>query len=243
MKEIFINTIVMLGAGYDDQLSFLADLATLALPISGVEVRQELFSEDSQRRLAELAQVRRLAEKQGWQVRYSIPRGLFEEYGVTESLPQWQAEAAQLQAVSVKMNIGQLAGIEKTTAKELQTGSMLLTIENDQTEANGRLQPVKTALASIQKQDLPLGYTFDLGNWPVMGEVATDCFSELRSAITIFHLKNVNDHKETTLLDQGVLDWRDYLQELDCPVGIEYPMTLEELKNEVELVKEVMQLG
>lgn len=242
MEDLFINTIAMLGDGIKDQQLFLEKLAQLKPPIKGVEVRKEFFAPEPKKREGELLAILETGKQNGWEIRYSIPEPLFTAEGLNPDFAQWKKEAELLQAVSVKMNIGDLTGIAQVTKEQLMPLPFQLTIENDQTPENGYLDPVLRALKRIEEQALPIGYTFDLGNWAVMGEDAAESFAKTKERITIFHLKNVDEQQRTTLLDEGIFDWRHFLTG-SWPVGIEYPMHLTEVNSEAEKAKEAIQNG
>lgn len=242
MKNIFINTIVMLGDGYQDQNDFLKALAKLELPINGVEVRREYFSEEAAVRRTQLLAVLETGKLNNWELRYSVPESLFLEDGLNPSLSEWLEEAAILNAKSLKVNIGELAGIQRADRNALLNLPVKLTVENDQTPENGHLEEVVTALETIKSAELSVGYTFDLGNWQVMGEDAEKALQQTKDYITIFHLKNMDEQKQTGLLDDGSLAWREFLNP-KWPIGLEYPLNVSDIKNELAKVEEAITNG
>lgn len=236
MQPIMINTIVMLGEEGLDQATFVKRLAQAGPVIGGVEIRQELLPQDEFARKAFFLELLETGTQKNWQLFYSVPQSLFTTTGLNPLLENWLAEAAAFGAVSVKVNIGEVAGIKAVHPQELtnllSNYQLQLTIENDQTEANGRLQPVTEALAEVTAASLPVGYTFDVGNWLVMGEDLQQAFIKLQQQTTVLHLKNVASNRQTTLLDDGSVAWRDYLL-AKVPVILEYPMAFTEIAGEV----------
>ncbi|WP_265458020.1 sugar phosphate isomerase/epimerase family protein [Enterococcus sp. HY326] len=244
MGNIFVNTIVKEGTPYQDQTAFVKALAELPLSLSGIEVRREYFSKIPAEKQQEFLEILETGKLKNWQLRYSIPEPLFVADGLNPDLSEWLAEAESLAAVSMKLNIGSLAGLQKVSRGQLEKllpKELTVTIENDQTEENGKLAAVLKALTIIEEQQLPLGYTFDLGNWVVMGEDPEAAFQQVKEKITIFHLKNIFQG-QPVLLDQGELNWRKFLAP-EWPTGIEYPMSLMELEQEYQKVQEVIENG
>lgn len=241
MKNIFINTIVNNKKDSISQVDFLKKIDHKNIDIKGIEVRRELFSNQSVIRKKEFLAILEIGLQNEWDIFYSVPESLFTTYGVNENLTLWLDEADKMKAISIKCNIGDLSGIKKADKEELDSllaeYRVQLTIENDQTEVNGKYITTKTAIDLIQKRELPIGYTFDLGNWVIMKEEASEVFASLREHITILHLKNVNSFMETTLLDEGIIDWQNYLLS-EKPIVIEYPMEMEEIGEECKRVQE-----
>lgn len=236
MQPIMINTIVMLGEKQMDQRAFVKRLAQAGPVIEGVEIRQELLPVDEDTRKAFFLELLETGTQKDWQFFYSVPQSLFTDQGLNPQLESWLAEAAAFKAASVKVNIGEVAGIAAVEPTELAAllakYQVRLTIENDQTEANGRLKSVTEAIAAVAKGQLPIGYTFDIGNWLVMEEDLDLAFAQLKEKMTVLHLKNIDEKLETTLLDEGTAAWQSYLPK-EVPVILEYPMAFAAIADEV----------
>jgi sugar phosphate isomerase/epimerase len=149
----------------------------------------------------------------------------------------------------IKFNIGDLANLDIYEIKKLKdiinNFSIKVTIENDQTPENGTLKSVTSAMNIINNNSIPIGYTFDLGNWYWQNEDPNNAFAILISKITVFHLKNIDFydiHPTTTLLSEGKINWRLMFNKIskDLPVILEYPIRKENRSGEVEQVKEVL---
>lgn len=242
--NLLLNTIISLEEELSQQ-DFVQQVAALDLPIAGIELRYEYFPETKDERQAVFQEFLETGKHKDWQTFLSIPLPLFTTNGLHPDLELFLREAEQLNVRSVKMNIGDLTGISQVKTSELtallDSYQINLTIENDQTEENGHYGPVKTALTAIEEQGLPVGYTFDLGNWLVMEEDPYQAFNALKPYITVFHMKNLQD-KQTTLLEEGALDWRKFLG-LPVPYVLEYPMTVAQIPGEVAKMKEAEQRG
>lgn len=239
MSDIFLNTIIKNGTSYDEQVDFVRAISKMGLDISGIELRREFFSNSSSERDEQFACIKSIGNQNRWQLRYSIPESMFDNNGLNPEICNYIDEVEKLGAISLKLNIGDLEGIKKVSLDYLKStlpDNVLITVENDQTEKNGVLEEVLQALELIEEKNFPIGYTFDVGNWLVMGEDAEEAFIKLKNKITLIHLKNTLDG-DTVLLNQGELNWRKFISK-EWPIGIEYPMDMVDLKKEYQLIKE-----
>ena len=176
-----------------------------------------------------------------WDTLLSIPDNLFTSEGLSPKIEFYLQEATQLGAQRIKLNIGDINGISQTSPQELQdlltTYPIAINIENDQSLANGLFKVVAEEIKQIEEIGLPISYTFDAGNYGVLKEDAAAAFAALKEATSIFHVKNIDEKGQATLLNEGIMDWQAYL-ELDVPYVLEYPMALSELMNELKIFKE-----
>lgn len=242
MKKVYLNTVIALADGLT-QSEFTDYLVKRAIEVDGIEYRYELFSEDKQLRQSEFLKFLETGKLKKWEVLLSIPDDLFHSEGLNPKLDDYLKEAELLGAHRIKLNIGQVSGITKTPPQELKRRleyyHTAINIENDQTQANGTLAIVLKAINLINETGLPIGYTFDAGNFGVMKEDAEDAFNKLSAATSIFHVKNINHLGQATLLNNGIMDWKSYLN-LDIPYVLEYPMAMDDLKNELTIFKEAL---
>lgn len=240
MKKIYLNTIISLGESLTQQ-EFSDFLAQSQLEIDGIEYRYEMFAQDTATRSQEFLQFLETGKLKNWDVLLSIPSPLFTAEGLTPDFDTYLQAASQLGAQRIKMNVGELSGITKVDVEEftalLQEYHLKVNIENDQTEANGRLSFIKEALETITDHGLPIGYTFDAGNFTVMGDDADQAYRLLKAHATVVHVKNVNQDLGNSLLDDGIIPWRSQL-DLEVPHVLEYPMSLSELETELKLFRE-----
>lgn len=239
MPKIFINTIVK-----EENLTqneFLQRLSELSLPIAGVEIRRELLSSVPEEREAELLEIDELAKKNDWTMMYSVPESLFLKEEINPDFYRWVKELQLFDGKSMKVNTGEVASIASVDGKKLKeivkgTG-IRVTIENDQTAENGTFAATKKAVEKIAQAGLPIGYTFDVGNWLVMKESPEEAYRQLRQSIHVIHLKNMNREQQAVLLDEGLADWPLFVKEQEIIV-LEYPMMLVDLPEEIKRVLE-----
>jgi sugar phosphate isomerase/epimerase len=118
--------------------------------------------------------------------------------------------------------------------------SIKLTIENDQTKDNGRVNKIKTFLQLSEKLGMKISCTFDMGNWLWQKEDPVENANSLKPYITYIHLKDViiGDTPQAAFLDEGIIPWRSILEIFDenVPVALEYPCSpdvLARLKSEI----------
>lgn len=230
MNELFLNTIV----NADQELSqseFLTKISTSHLEFQGVELREELLESDPARETT----IKSLADSNQWTLYLSIPDDLFTNQGLSNRLEEVCQRAQRLGVRSLKWNLGLVEGIDQVDSVKLKNTlasyNVELTIENGQAPSNGSLETMEKALLWIEKNKLPIGFTFDLGNWTHVNQNAKEAFDHLKDKITRFHVKNVNSKGSPVLLDEGINNWLEFLG-LDIPYILEYRMTDEELEKE-----------
>lgn len=242
MAKIYINTIVGIKENLS-QLELIKTLGEMAVEIDGIEIRDEMFSENEGTKQEELDEIMQIAEENKWDLLISYPADLFDADGLTQEAIDILKQVDNYGFKHVKFNTGIPDGILKVDSKAAQeffdSLRTKVTIENGQEELIGQFKHVKTALENIQEQNLPIGFTYDMGNWAVMGEDPKEAFHHLKDFITIFHIKNVNQDGEVTLLDDGIISWRQ-LMVLDVPYIIEYPMPVADITSEVNKLKEAV---
>ncbi|MDD9147947.1 TIM barrel protein [Sporolactobacillus sp. CQH2019] len=231
MRDLYVNTLVykkLLDTGAKKQSELFADVKRLGA--SGIECRREYFSENV--KPEDIQRCGKQAVQTGLSVLYSVPEKLFIDGSVSPDLEKYLQEGGMIGARSVKLNIGEPDGIDKNGACEIarlvDSYRIELTIENDQTLANGRLNFVSDTLELLHKLSIPVGYTFDLGNWLWLHEDPQNALKKVGARATVFHLKNVSssDGPHTVPLDDGEIDWRRAIRACpeDIPLVMEYPI-------------------
>ncbi|MFD0896330.1 sugar phosphate isomerase/epimerase family protein [Loigolactobacillus binensis] len=238
--KVSINTAVFLTdlQAQTSQLDCLRRLTDSA--IAAIEVRGEFFKPKTKD--AELAAISTLCQQQHWQFYYSVPEELFQGDHLNPTLAATLKMAQQYHIKALKFSLGNITNI--TTAdlialrQQLAATTIQVTIEN-QPNANGILATFAQRLAWLKQQQLPLGYTFDAGNWCWVATDPLAAFMQVQPAITIFHLKAIRA-RTTVLLDTQPADWQQMLNRLaaDIPVFLEYAIPAEQLAAQIALVNQ-----
>lgn len=231
MRDLYINTLVykkLLDTHKKKQSELFADVQRLG--VSGIECRREYFIENG--KPADLEHSGKQAARTGLNVFYSVPEKLFVNGDVTPGLEKYFQEGRILGAQSIKLNIGEPEGIGADDARKI--GSLVdsyridVTIENDQTLENGRLEFVSDTLRVLKNLNVPVGYTFDLGNWLWLNEDPEAAAKTAGRFATVFHMKNVSSAGglHTVPIDDGDIDWHQalYACPKSIPLVIEYPI-------------------
>lgn len=242
MTKILVNTAVFEndvknGASQLDMIKKITDLG-----IDGVEVRGEFFNDN---RDEELSSLKDLAQSKNWLLYFSIPEQLFVNNKVNENLNDYLELATKYSIGSLKISLGEIDTLTDELINDLKNilspYSVQLTIENEQND-HGHMDHVLAINEEIKQAGLPIGYTFDAGNWYWIDEDPEKAMDKLNSYVTILHLKNIQN-KGTVLLDKGATNWKNLISAVspDVPVAIEYPMTLDELKSEFKLVQDAIE--
>jgi len=211
---------------------WFARLATEA-GADAVEVRGELLREDGLHdELALLAPFTAV---------YSEPLVLWTEEGEldTGALERGITRAKHLGAPRLKMSIG---GWRKASADSLadlrsilaEHPAIELLIENDQTESGGTLGALQAFFAAADAAGLPLGMTFDMGNWHYLGECPLRAADALASRVRYVHCKGVQRLPAKWVavpMTQSIAPWRAVLRALPAtvPHAIEYPLMGDDL--------------
>ncbi|MBW3088743.1 sugar phosphate isomerase/epimerase [Bifidobacterium sp. 82T24] len=249
MTALGINTLVYLSdlANGVPQSTLLPRIADLGAGLA--EVRREYIvgadGIDADVEFDRIAAARRAG---GLGLFYSVPEVITAEGAANPELATYFAEARRMGAKNVKLNQGDvkdvsadvLHGIDALAAEY----GVSVTIENDQTPENGTFVCTASSLENIKDAGSAIGYTFDLGNWLWRDEDPDAAFAALHGFITVFHLKNANGAEKredlvTTMLDDGVIDWRELVAQLgdDVPVFLEFPIPADRVAEQFDIVR------
>ena len=202
----------------------------------GVEVRGELLRDAA----SELPAIGRVARERSLALVYSSPEGLWQADGAldTAALERALHAARQLGAPRLKMSIGGFgrdsAGGVSTLAQALRSAGIELVIENDQTVAAGTLAPLQSFFASAAAHDLPLGMTFDMGNWHWTGECPLEAARACSAHVVYVHWKGVQRQPQRWVAvprADSAAPWRTILRAMPrgLPWAIEYPLQGDDL--------------
>lgn len=239
--NVSINTAVFLKEidSGENQLSCLKRLQ--GLPISNIEVRGEMFQEDTKDE--EMKQICLLCADNNWKYFYSIPDELFKLDHVNEQLGEYLNMAEKYHIDQLKISLGNMEKISDQQltelSKQLDAAKVIVTVENQPNE-NGTIDKIKNGLERLKNFDVPVGFTFDSGNWYWIFETPTNAFNELHDKITVFHLKDIKN-KQTVMLDNGATDWRTIVKKLhdDIPIFLEYEIPGSKLNDQIKQVNQL----
>ncbi|AXO89228.1 AP endonuclease [Pseudomonas parafulva] len=169
------------------QVAFLDVLANAG--VDRVELREELFTEPP-----DTARLKAAITSRGLECLYSAPLELWTRQGRPDpQLPQALATARALGAVALKVSLGHFRA-ECDLADLgpwLKPGDPLLLVENDQTAYGGRLEALLSFFQRAQQAALPVGMTFDIGNWHWQGESPGHAARHLGGWVRYVHCKAV----------------------------------------------------
>lgn len=170
---------------------------------------------------------------------YSAPVELFHQDGALarDALEQIMAEAQQLRSRFVKVALGHFSPAcnMRDWSRFVAQAPVPLLLENDQTVHGGALESIASFLAFCAGTGVPLGMTFDMGNWRWSGVDAELAARTLAAHVQYVHCKGVwNDggqFKAVPLEEKDVV-WRRLF--LHFPRGvqraIEFPITEKDLE-------------
>ncbi|WP_236150822.1 sugar phosphate isomerase/epimerase family protein [Weissella soli] len=239
MMQYILNTWIFVDRvlNGESQVAFLDDANELGA--DGVEVRYEYFTD----RATEATAIRVKAANLGLTINLSVPDEVFVQGQVNQKLDEYFNFAKQLGVTKIKFNLGDFTQYTGDLAHDLLIpAGLTVNIENDQTVISGHSAPILEFLAAAQGAQVPVGYVYDLGNWAVMGEDATETARLLAPYVDYIHLKNMQgaENAVTTDLNVGKLDWHQVLDILsrDIDIAIEFPITeTQHIAQQLALVK------
>lgn len=192
-----------------------------------IEIRREYFRDIA----TEIPDVAKLAQDRDVTLYYSVPDEIFVAGRINSKLQGYLDEGRRLGVEKIKWNTGDFANFTGNLAAALQPlvdQGIEVNIENDQTQVSGTLAAVEKFLTAVTAAHIDLGYVYDLGNWPFVGEDPVAAAKVLAPYVRYIHVKDdvTSGVKPVTVpLDAGDLPWREILNILpqNVPVAIEYP--------------------
>ncbi|KUM43903.1 sugar phosphate isomerase/epimerase family protein [Pseudomonas sp. EpS/L25] len=157
---------------------------------SHVEIRAELFDGEP-----DFDALRAAIAAAGLGCVYSVPLELWPAAGATLSphLPKALEEARRLGADTLKVSLGHYRPAADLTALAtlLAGAGPQLLVENDQTVQGGRLEPLRAFIQAARAAQLPVGLTFDVGNWRWQNEDPLQAARLLGPDVRYLHCKAV----------------------------------------------------
>lgn len=155
-----------------------------------VEIRAELFTD-----APDFAALGAAIQAAGLGCVYSVPLELWPEAGAALSarLPEALAEARLLGADTLKVSLGHYRATAdlQSLARLLQDDGPQLLVENDQTAQGGRVEPLRAFIQAARAVALPVGLTFDIGNWRWQDEDPLQAARLLGKDVRYLHCKAV----------------------------------------------------
>lgn len=229
-KPVIVANLLLLADEWQSgksQAELIPELIDLGFDT--IEIRREYFRDFNK----EIPEVAQLAKEHNLTLYYSVPDEVFVDGQVNPKLQSYLDEGKQLGIKKIKWNTGDFAHFDGDLAAALNpliAQGIEVNIENDQTQTSGTLAPVEKFLAAIKAAHVDLGYVYDLGNWPFVGENPVAAAKALTQYVRYIHVKDditTGEKPVTVPLDEGDLPWREILDILpqDVPVAIEYPTT------------------
>ena len=200
----------------------------------GFEVRGELLREGE----AELAAIASALPDMARV--YSSPDGLWALDGSLnrDALHRGISAARALEAPRLKMSIGGYAPASVSDLSEvarlIAEAALELVIENDQTDTAGTLGALVPFFEALDAHGMPLGMTFDIGNWHWTGECPLLAAKALAHRVRYVHCKGVQRQPKRWVavpLAESAAPWRAILrtQPANQPWAIEYPLMGDDL--------------
>lgn len=207
---------------------------------SRIEWREELLSTEDP------AQLARAAREQHLESTFSSPLELWVA-GRSQANPQLQQTLLRAQAFgakSLKVSLGYFTDNNDlpSLARLLAQHPVQLLVENDQTLHGGRIEPFQRFFTEVERHDLPLQMTFDIGNWQWQDQSASAAARLLGRHVGYVHCKAVARRADGKLvaIPPGPVDlhlWEQLLRHMTQGItrAVEYPLQGDDL---VQLTRE-----
>jgi sugar phosphate isomerase/epimerase len=246
-KLLVINTLVFLeqlknGVPQSELLDTIHELG-----VKKAEIRREFIKNFE----SELSDIKNKASELEIELFYSVPEVLYKNGELQSTdIEKYFKEAFAMECLHVKMNIGEFCEVTSQDVSNLnkltEQYHMNITVENDQSAANGKVTKIKKFVEAFRQLGGNLSVTFDIGNWIWQKEDPAENAKLLREYVTYIHLKDVSgkESPNVVLLNEGELDWKNIIDLLpqDVPLALEYPCgtdAAQQLVTELRKLKEL----
>ncbi|MDY7546159.1 TIM barrel protein [Glaciimonas sp. CA11.2] len=206
----------------------------VAAGADGIEIRRELFHDAVCHSVDALQALAKTLNSQQLLAVYSAPTPLFLDDGALnlDALSDLLREAEALNASSLKLQLGHFAGDVDVSALRatLAASNVALLVENGQLQTGGRIADFTNFFAICSMAKLPVGMTFDIGNWIWAGEDPLRAAQQLTPYVHYIHCKGVEGEGMRRFAaapnEDTLAYWRKCLAVLPktVPRGIEYPL-------------------
>jgi sugar phosphate isomerase/epimerase len=203
--------------------------------VSRMELREELFTGRE-----DLPALGEAIRAQGLECLYSAPLELWceGEYQPNPELEPTLKRASACGAAWLKVSLGHLTEDSDVAAlaDRLARYDVHLLVENDQTPQGGRIEPFSAFFARVDALQMPIGMTFDIGNWKWQEQSATSAARALGRYVEYVHCKAVVRNPAGKLIAippeaSDVQLWEQLLKHMapGLPRAVEYPLQGEDL--------------
>lgn len=201
--------------------------------VTRIELREELFVGDLARQ--DFPALSKAIHAQGLECLYSAPLELWLA-GQQSPNPQLQPtlqRAVACGAKWLKVSLGFLTEDSDLAAlgDVLAQYNVHLLVENDQTPQGGQIEPLSRFFSRIEALQLPVGMTFDIGNWLWQDQSPSTAAQQLGRYVEYVHCKAVSRNAAGKLValppQQTDLDlWAQLLKHMPAglPRAVEYPL-------------------
>ncbi|WP_025130034.1 sugar phosphate isomerase/epimerase [Pseudomonas sp. PH1b] len=201
---------------------------------SCIEWREELLGNELPAELAREAQQHGLASV------FSSPLELWQA-GRCEPNPELSAtlqRAREFGAKRLKVSLGHFTEHHdlRSLASLLFRQPLGLLVENDQTAHGGRIEPFQRFFSAVEPLNLPLGMTFDIGNWQWQEQSAVNAARLLGRHVTYVHCKAVRLRVDGKLVAippsaPDLHQWEQLLRHMTQGItrAVEYPLQGDDL--------------
>lgn len=203
--------------------------------VTRIELREELFNGRE-----DLAALGEAIRAQGLECLYSAPLELWLE-GQRQPNPALEPtlqRASACGAAWLKVSLGHLTEDSDVAAlaDRLARYDVHLLVENDQTPQGGRIEPFTDFFARVDALQMPIGMTFDIGNWMWQEQSASAAARQLGRFVEYVHCKAVVRNTAGKLIavppaSTDLHQWEQLLKHMPSglPRAVEYPLQGEDL--------------
>ena len=203
-----------------------------------IELREELFSASLDHE--DFPSLASAIRAQGLDCLYSAPLELWLD---GQTLPNAELDATLQRAAAcgakwLKVSLGHFSADHDVAAltERLARYDVHLLVENDQTPQGGRIEPFTQFFAQVEALQMPIGMTFDIGNWTWQGESASLAALNLGRFVEYLHCKAVIRDSAGKLIavppqPDDLHAWQQLLEHMPSgvPRAIEYPLQGDDL--------------
>jgi len=203
--------------------------------VTRMELREELFKGRE-----DLPALGEAIRAQGLECLYSAPLELWPDGQVSPN-PELEPTLKRAKACGadwLKVSLGHLTEGSDVAAlaDRLARHNVHLLVENDQTPQGGRIDPLTRFFSQIDALQIPVGMTFDIGNWLWQEQSASAAAQQLGRYVEYVHCKAVARNATGKLIavpprQTDLHLWEQLLKHMPVglPRAIEYPLQGDDL--------------